>query len=53
MVNNENGSNGKKIEVSIPRGLNEKLQNYAEEKDTSVNSVVRESVESHLDWCDT
>jgi len=51
--NGNNNGNGEKIEVSISRGLNERLQNYAEEKETSVNNVIRESVESHLDWCET
>ena len=51
--NGNNNGNGEKIEVSISRGLNERLQDYAEEKETSVNNVIRESVEAHLDWCET
>jgi predicted HicB family RNase H-like nuclease len=44
MVNNNNNGNGKKIEVSVPKSLNERLEDYAEEKGVSVNSVARESI---------
>jgi hypothetical protein len=49
----ENGNNGKKIEVSLSKEQLSRLEDYAERKETSVNSVVRDSVDSHLDWCDT
>ncbi|MFY9868115.1 MAG: hypothetical protein WAK17_00185 [Candidatus Nitrosopolaris sp.] len=49
---NSNG-NGKKIEVSLSKETNEPLVKYAEKQDKSVNSIVKESIEQHMDHCDT
>jgi predicted DNA-binding protein len=50
MANNNNGKN--KIEVSLGKETNERLESYAEDKGQSVQAIVRESIESHLDKCD-
>ena len=49
----QENENGKKIEVSLSKEQLSRLEDYAERKDTSVNSVVRDSIDGHLDWCDT
>lgn len=50
MVNN-NGNVKRNFEV--PKSLNERLVSYAEDQDKSVNSVITESIEQHLDFCST
>jgi len=45
-------NNGKeKIEVSLSKDLNERLIDYSSDQDKSVQTVVRESIEQHLDAC--
>ena len=43
----------KKIELSLSKELNQRLEAYAVEKEQSVQTVVREAIEQHLDACDT
>jgi hypothetical protein len=52
MTNNGNG-NGKKIEVSLDKDTNQRLSEYSEQNERSINSIVKESVQNHLDSCDT
>jgi len=42
----------KKVEISLDKAMNTRLEDYAERKDTSVSSVIKESVVEKLDRCD-
>jgi hypothetical protein len=53
MANNNNGNGKNKIEVSLSKELNERVESYAEDKGQSVQSIARVAIESHLDKCDT
>lgn len=48
MVNNWK----EKLELSLSKELNERLTDYAEEKEKSVQTVAREAIEHHLDHYD-
>jgi hypothetical protein len=50
MVNNNSG-NGKKIEVNLTKENQERIREYSLEQDRSINSIVNESVENHMDKC--